>query len=122
MGQGTVDQINSNINHNGDDEYELYNGMNKIDAFASDHIGNDDPFAENVVAFRVMSVFPNNGDWFGPVRSVQGDPVTPSPSGFWATIAITSSNGNATSVATPGASGGAGGDELPVELMNFSVE
>jgi len=115
-----ADQYNGNITHTGDDEYELRDSMDTvIDAFAADHIGNTTDFSDETVAFRLLSAYPNNGDWGDSVKPA--DNAT-SASGFWRVRHITASNANATTVATPGAKGGAGGDELPVELQSFSVE
>ncbi len=126
FGAGTVDQVSTSINHNGNDKYDLFNGTSVVDSFGVDRIGGTDTFASNVVAHRVASQLPNDGSWGVTtptgINAPSPKPNDPSPTGFWETTIISGSNANATMVATPGADGGAGGTELPVELENFSVE
>jgi len=121
FGAGTVDQVDTAINHNGNDKYRLIANASTtadiIDSFAGDNIGDSSTFAANVTAFRVGSALPNNGDWGGTAQPSDGNNST---SGNWVVFDITSGNANATATATPGAAGGAG--EVPVELMEFSIE
>ena len=101
FGAGTLDQIETNVNHNGNDSYDLFNanGSVVLDTFAGDNIGTSPDFAANVVAYRIASQLPNNGNW-GDTNQPADD--SDSASGFWHVFNITSSNGNATAVATPG--------------------
>lgn len=121
FGAGTVDQVDTNINHNGNDKYRLIANASTtadvIDAFAGDNIGDSSTFASNVTVFRVGSALPNNGDWGSTSQPSDGGNST---SGNWVVFDITSGNANATTTATPGAAGGPG--EVPVALMRFSIE
>ena len=123
FGAMTVDQQTTAINHNGNDKYELVINVSTtpvvIDAFAADNIADGTNFATNVVAFRVGSQLPNDGDWGSTTQPADGNSST---SGFWIVRDITASNANATMVATPGTPGGAGGTEVPVELMDFDID
>ncbi|MCA9948091.1 MAG: ExeM/NucH family extracellular endonuclease [Anaerolineales bacterium] len=105
FGAGTLDQIETSVNHNGNDSYDLFNanGSVVLDTFAGDNIGTSPDFAANVVAYRIASQLPNNGNW-GDTNQPADD--SDSASGFWHVFNITSSNGNATAVATPGTNSG----------------
>lgn len=121
FGAGTLDQTTSSVNHNGNDKYRLIENAGTTadvrDSFAGDNIGNTNTFASNVTAFRLGNALPNNGDWGGTAQPTNGNN---SASGNWVVFDITSSNANAAATATPGGAGGAG--EVPVELMQISVE
>ena len=119
FGAGTLDQTVTTVNHNGNDTYELQEGGATRDAFAGDNAANGNDFAVDVVAFRVGSALPNNGDWGDSNQPMNGATST---SGNWIVFDITAANANAVATATPGTSGGAGGQEVPVELSSFSIE
>lgn len=107
-----ADQYSTTITHNGNDKWDLYNSTaaTVIDGFANDLIGGADYFASNVVAFRVDAALPNNGDWGTPAAQPADGSL--SVSGNWVVRDITSGNGNATTVCTPGAADGASGQEV----------
>lgn len=121
FGAGTLDFTTALINHNGNDKYRLIQNASTtadlVDAFAGDNIGITGTFASNVTAFRVGAALPNNGDWGSTTQPTNGNTST---SGNWVVFDITGSNANATTTATPGTGGGAG--EVPVELMEVSVD
>lgn len=121
FGAGTLDQSTTAVNHNGNDKYRLIENASTSadirDSFGGDNIGNSSTFASNVTAFRVGAALPNNGDWGSTTQPGDGGNST---SGNWVVFNITSSNANALTTATPGGAGGAG--EVPVELMQFSID
>ncbi len=116
-----ANQYDSNVNHNGDDSYQLWNGTAVVDGFAYDWVTGTDPGnpAADGAFHRVGSAYPNNGNWGGVVAVADGGT---SASGFWIRAAITATNANAAAVCTPGAAGGSSGAELPVELLGFGIE
>lgn len=116
-----ANQYDSNVNHNGDDSYQLWDGTSVVDAFAYDWVTGTDPGnpAADGAFHRVGSAYPNNGNWGGTVAV--GDGVA-SASGFWIRAALTSANANAATVCTPGAAGGSSGSELPVELLGVEID
>ena len=105
---------NANVNHNGNEEYQLYNNTTSsvVDTFGGDRIGNAADFAKDIVAMRKLDIPENDGSWGGTQPPANGD----SPSGYWATRVITGSNGNATTVANPGAF------NVPVTMSAFSID
>jgi endonuclease I len=111
----TADQFSSNINHNGDDCYTLFdtNSGTLLDGFASDNIGTTGNFAVNIVAFRILDELPNDGAWGGVQQPAANED---SPSGYWQTRVITPNNGNSATVGSPGVPG------LPVSLSGYDVE
>lgn len=115
-----ADQYSTIVSHNGNDKYELVDttGATTIDAFAADNIGNAPNFAVDVVAFRIGSALPNNGDWGDTIQPPAG---TNSASGNWV-VETTTDNATALAEGTPGTAGGSGGDEVPVELQSFSID
>lgn len=122
FGPGSYNATSTAIAHSGNDVYDLYQAGAPgilLDSFAADLAGTADDFAKDVVAFRIFDQLPNSGAWGGSVQPV---PNGNSPSGFWATRQITSGNGNAAEVGTPGYGHGAGGAEVPVNLSGFGLE
>lgn len=121
FGMGTLDLSDTNVNHNGNDKYRLIQNASTtadiVDSFAGDNIGDATNFAVNCTAFRRLAAIPNNGDWGSTTQPANGANST---SGNWVLFDITGSNANALTTATPGAAGGAG--EVPVELMQISIE
>ncbi len=111
----TVNQVSGSISHNGDDCYTLFDTISGtvLDGFASDNVGTTGNFAANIVAFRIESELPNDGSWGGVIQATANQD---SPSGFWQTRVVTSGNGNAATVGSPGAPG------LPVALSDFEIE
>jgi endonuclease I len=108
------DQISGSISHNGNDCYDLYNATDGVvDTFAGDNLGNTPNFAINVVALRKLSELPNSGAWGGNTQPAANQD---SPSGFWATRAISASNANASLIGNPGDPG------VPVGLSGFEAE
>lgn len=104
FGEGVVDQNNSQISHTGNDKYILVRSVSDtLDAFGKDNIGNSSNFASNQVAYRIQSALPNNGNFGQTSNSVHGANST---SGFWKVFDVTSSNGNATLVGSPGYNSG----------------
>jgi endonuclease I len=107
FGEGVIDQNESGINHNGNDKYTLVKDASgtpeQIDAFARDNIGNSSDFSKNQVAYRIYSELPNDGNFGQTSISGNGATVT---SGDWKVYNISSNNGNAKLVATPGYSKG----------------
>lgn len=122
-GSANASLYNNNISHNGDDSYDLYDGTTVLDSFGGDWIGAGDPGspAADGAYFRVGSAMPNNGNWGGTSETPIADGTT-SPSGAWHRVAMTASNGNAATICTPLAGGGASGVELPVELDSFQID
>ncbi len=115
-----ADQYTGSVSHNGNDKWDLYDstGTTLLDGFANDNIGDSTSFATNIVAFRIGSALPNNGDW--------GDTNEPAPggnsaSGIWV-VETTDSFATALAEGTPAAAGGSSGAEVPVELITFSVD
>ncbi len=113
---GTVSGVvyNSNVNHNGNEEYQLYNNTTAsvTDTFGGDRIGNAADFAKDIVAMRKLNIPENNGDWGGTQPAANAD----SASGYWATRVVTAGNGNAVTVALPG------GFNVPVQMSAFSID
>ena len=95
--------VSGSITHNGDDVYDLYQTAAAvvIDSFAGDRIGDATSFNTDRVAYRVIPALPNVGQWgaTGPSLPPNGGL---SPSGYWKVRTITTSNGNAAQVGTPG--------------------
>lgn len=118
FGEGMVDQSESGINHNGNDKYTLVKNASgtpeQIDAFAGDNIGNGSSFASNQVAYRVFSELPNDGDFGQTSVSGNGETVA---SGYWKVYDISSSNGNAKLIATPGYSKGIESSKLSENMI-----
>lgn len=121
----------TNLNHNGNDSFDLYDGTTVLDAFAGDWIGvplNATPYsAADGAFFRVLGALPNNGNWGGPSNVAVPAPVPPAtdslcPSGFWTKVPMTASNANAASISTPFAGGGAELKEVPVSVSAFSID
>ena len=114
---------NTNITHNGDDAWDLYDGTTVLDGFAKDWATGTDPGnpAADGAYFRVLSAMPNNGDWGGTGAAPIADGTT-SPSGAWYRVAMTASNGNAAAICTPFTTGGGGGVEVPVSVSAFSID
>ncbi len=100
---GTADQYNSGVGHNGNDEYDLFDGTTIIDTFAGDRHGNDTDFAANQVVYRVFATMPNNGDWGTGDQVADG---MDSPSTFWTVLDVEAGNANAAAVGTPGTNSG----------------
>ncbi|MEM9771285.1 MAG: lamin tail domain-containing protein, partial [Cyanobacteria bacterium P01_D01_bin.73] len=104
---GTLDQTSGSISHNGNDKYDLVTDASGtptvIDSFAADNIGNIAIFAIDVVAYRVASNLPNNGNWGGTVQPGDG---SNSASGNWRILDVSANNGNALTVGTPGTNSG----------------
>ena len=124
VGVVTATITNTNINHNGDDSWDLFDGTNVLDGFAKDWTVGSDPGnpAADGVYFRVLSALPNNGDWGGTGPNPIADGTT-SPSGFWHRVAFASNNGGASTSTTPFAGGGGpAGLEVPVELSTFMLD
>jgi hypothetical protein len=115
-----ADQYDTIVNHNGNDVYDLFNSTSAtvLDGFAADNIGDATSFATDVVAFRIGLALPNNGDWGDATEPPAG---SNSASGFWV-VETTSNNAQALAQGTPGTAGGSGGDEVPVELIDFSID
>ncbi len=104
FGEGMVDQNNSQISHTGNDKYALVRSVSDtLDAFGKDNIGNSSNFASNQVAYRIQSAMPNNGNFGQTSISANG---SNSASGFWKVYDVSSSNGNATLVGSPGYNSG----------------
>jgi hypothetical protein len=124
MGGYVPSQISTNVNHNGNDGYDLVYGDTPtvIDTFAKDLMTGVDPtnFANDCVAFRILSALPNTGGW-GAVGPKPADGAN-SASGFWKVVYVTATNGNALAVGTPGTGGGGGGVEVPVTLSQMTIE
>jgi hypothetical protein len=96
------DATDANISHNGNDCYDLFKSNSLVlDAFAADRIGSSADFAGDRVAHRLPESLPNSGNWGTPVSSNPPD-GTLSPSGFWRERTVTTANGNAQQVGTPG--------------------
>lgn len=116
-----ADQYNTNITHNGNDSWALVVGGIVVDGFGLDWATGTDPGnpAADGAFHRVASALPNSGDWGGTGSVADGQP---SPSGYWIKRAMTSANGNAATICTPGAAGGSSNSELPVELETFEVK
>lgn len=116
-----ADLYASNVSHNGDDSYALSVGGIVVDGFGLDWATGTDPGnpAADGAFHRVASALPNSGDWGGTGSVADGQP---SPSGYWIKRAMTSANGNAATICTPGAAGGSSNSELPVELETFEVK
>jgi len=91
-------QTTNSINHNGNDKYQLVKDGIVVDAFASDNIGNDTSFAENVVAYRIAKELPNNGNWG---NNKKPNDSTNSSSNFWKIYHINTNNSNATTIGSP---------------------
>ena len=122
FGAGTLDEINAQISHNGNDSYDLYDNSvgSVLDGFAPDNIGDSANFAVNVVAYRVATELPNDGSWGSNSQPSDGGD---SASNFWRVFNVTSGNGNALTVASPGAgtgleapltTGGSNGQPFPL--------
>ena len=118
FGEGVIDQNESGINHNGNDKYTLVKDATgtpeQIDAFAGDNIGNSSSFSTNQVAYRIYSELPNDGGFGQTSVSANGATVT---SGDWKVFDISSSNGNAKLVATPGYSKGIESSKLSESMI-----
>ncbi len=118
FGEGIIDQNESSINHNGNDKYTLVKDASgtpeQIDAFAGDNIGNGSDFSKNQVAYRIYSELPNDGDFGQTSISANGATVA---SGDWKVYSISSNNGNAKFVATPGYSKGIESSNLTESLI-----
>ncbi len=115
-----ADQYTGSLSHNGNDKWDLFDstGLAVLDGFATDNVGDATSFATDIVAFRIGSALPNNGDWGDTNEPAAG---ANSASGFWV-VETTNSFATAAAEGTPGASGGSGGDEVPIKLQSFSVE
>jgi endonuclease I len=101
---GVVDQNTSSINHNGNDKYVLVrSSTDTLDSFSKDNIENSSSFSTNQVAYRIFSELPNDGSFGQTNISSDGDTVS---SGNWRVFDISSSNGNAKLIATPGYNSG----------------
>lgn len=113
-------QISTSIDHDGNDKYDLFDstGGLVIDSFAADNLGNSTSFADDLVAFRINSALPNNGNWGGTAKPSDGGN---SASGYWTVIYISASNGNAATAGSPGTGAGQGAP-VPVELSSFRIE
>lgn len=100
------DMISSQISHNGNDAYMLVHAPSSslIDSFAMDRRYSADNFAVNIVAHRVPGALPNYGTWGEPLTGTPPDQSL-SPSGHWKIRTLTSGNGNAALVGTPGSPG-----------------
>lgn len=121
-----ANQYNTNVNHNGDDSYELFNGTSVVDTFAYDWVTGADPGspASDGAYHRVATAFlpgGNNGFWGGTAAAPPADGGT-SPNGYWIRDAMTAANGNAATICTPGTWGGSLGAELPVEIQTFEIK
>lgn len=118
----TADKADVNINHNGNDFYDLVYSATPIviDAFGKDQADATDPgsIANDLVAFRVRSALPNNGDW-GTARPADNGTTA---NGYWTVKYIGATNAGASTSTTPKASGGAAGVEVPVALSGFTSE
>lgn len=122
LGDSLVDQNTSSINHTGNDKYILVKNASStpdtIDSFAKDNIGNSSDFSDEQVAYRIYSALPNDGSFGQTSKSSSGDTVS---SGNWMVIDISSSNANATLVATPGYSMGIESSKNPEALIQGSA-
>lgn len=122
FGEGVIDQSESGINHNGNDKYTLVKDASgtpeQMDAFAGDNIGNSSTFASNQVVYRIYSELPNDGDFGQTSVSTNGATVS---SGDWKVYDISSNNGNAKLVATPGYSKGIESSKLTESLISGSA-
>jgi hypothetical protein len=127
-----ADAYTTFISHNGDDSYALVNNtdLTLIDGFALDRKSTlltgaqrDQPFANDVVVFRVIGALPNDGSMGddGGGNAVALNPSDTSPSGNW-TALDANPDSEALNNGTPGFSGGGGGVEVPVELSVFGAE
>jgi len=130
VGIVTASQVDSTVvNPNGDDCFDLYDGTTVVDGFASDWAGSGTTGGSDAVRaacngayFRVLSAYPNDGDWGGANNVAPPADGGTSPNGYWKRVLMTASNGNATTICTPFAAGGGSGAELPVEVDSFVVE
>lgn len=123
FGEGLVDLSSSQINHNGNEKYLLVKNASTspdtIDSFGKDNIGNSSNFAQNQVAYRIFSALPNDGSFGQTSVSSNGDTVA---SGNWVVFNISSSNSNATLVASPGYSKGIESSKKTEALITGSAQ
>ncbi len=122
FGEGFVDINTSSVNHNGNDKYVLVKNATStpdtIDSFAKDNIGSNSSFATNQVAYRIASALPNDGSFGQTSVSSDGDTVS---SGNWVVFDISSSNSNASLVATPGFNRGIEATAKPGAIISGST-
>lgn len=122
LGDSLVNQNTSSVNHNGNDKYLLVKNAtttpDTIDSFGKDNIDDSSDFSSNQVAYRVFSALPNDGSFGQTSKATSGNTTS---NGYWKVFDISSSNANATLVATPGYSMGIESSKNPEALIQGSA-
>ncbi len=114
---------NATFSFNGNDPLQLISAASTtpvvIDGFGVDVAdGTSTSFHTDRVAHRISAQLPNNGNWGSHTVPADGGD---SPTGFWRVGSI-GSYADSFAKGTPGAAGGSGGTEVPVELISFSIQ